>query len=108
LFAWLETELKSMDADLAAPKTNEYGRADKAAEWALLARMYLNAGVYTGTNHYTDAITYSSKVINAGYAPVSDYRWLMRADNNLNSSEFIFTINYDGQKTQGYGGNYVF
>jgi hypothetical protein len=31
----------------------------------------------------------------------------MRADNNLNSSatgEFIFTINYDGLKTQGYGG----
>jgi starch-binding outer membrane protein, SusD/RagB family len=31
----------------------------------------------------------------------------MRADNNLNTSntgEFIFTINYDGLHTQGYGG----
>jgi hypothetical protein len=28
----------------------------------------------------------------------------MLADNNLNTSEFIFTINYDGLHTQGYGG----
>jgi starch-binding outer membrane protein, SusD/RagB family len=28
----------------------------------------------------------------------------MRADNNLSNPEFIFTINYDGLLTQGYGG----
>jgi starch-binding outer membrane protein, SusD/RagB family len=28
----------------------------------------------------------------------------MLADNNLNTNEFIFSINYDGLKTQGYGG----
>src|SRR5262249_35938503 len=57
LFTWLETELKAIDADLADARTNEYGRADKGAEWALLARMYLNAQVYTGTGRYADAIT---------------------------------------------------
>lgn len=104
LFAYIESELKAIDPLLAAPKTNEYGRADQAAEWALLARMYLNAQVYTGTARYTDAITYASKVIGAGYSLISDYRWIMRADNNLNTSENIFTINYDGLKTQSYGG----
>ena len=77
------------------------------AVWALLARMYLNAEVYTGTARYPDAITYSKKVIDAGYSLVSNYNWLMLADNNLNTSstgEFIFTINYDGLHTQGYGG----
>jgi hypothetical protein len=64
----------------------------------------LNAGVYTGAPRYTDAITYSKKVIDGGYSLVSDYRWLMLADNHLNTSEFIFSINYDGLKTQGYGG----
>jgi len=104
LFAYIESELKAIDADLADPKTNEYGRVDKAAEWALLARMYLNAQVYTGTARYNDAIVYANKVIAAGYTLVNDYRWLMRADNNKNTNEFIFTINYDGLKTQGYGG----
>ncbi|WP_184550443.1 RagB/SusD family nutrient uptake outer membrane protein [Mucilaginibacter sp. FT3.2] len=104
LFAYIETELKAIDGSLAAPKTNEYGRADKAAEWALLARIYLNAEVYTGTARYTDAITYSKKVIDAGYTLINDYTKLMRADNNLNTNEFILTINYDGLYTQSYGG----
>src|SRR5213075_1484923 len=66
--------------------------------------LYLNAQVYTGTARYTDAITYSQKVIDAGYSLISNYAWLMRADNQQNTSEFIFTINYDGTRTQNYGG----
>ena len=45
LFKYIESELKAIEADLAEPKANEYGRADKAAAWALLARLYLNAEV---------------------------------------------------------------
>jgi starch-binding outer membrane protein, SusD/RagB family len=104
LFTYVESELKAIDADLAAPKTNEYGRIDKAGAWALLARIYLNAEVYTGTAKYTEAITYAKKVIAEPYSLMTDYRQLMLADNNLNNNEFILTINYDGAKTQGFGG----
>jgi hypothetical protein len=104
IFSYIESELKAIEPNMPAARTNEYGRADKGAVWALLARVYLNAEVYAGTPRYTDAITYSKKVIDAGYSLISDYRWLMLADNNLNTNEFIFTINYDGLKTQGYGG----
>ena len=104
IFNYIEQELKDIEPNLPAPRTNEYGRADKGAVWALLARLYLNAEVYTGTPRYTDAITYAKKVIDAGYSLVDNYAWLMRADNNLNTNEFIFTINYDGLKTTGYGG----
>jgi starch-binding outer membrane protein, SusD/RagB family len=104
IFNYVETELKAIEPNMPAPRTNEYGRADKGAVWALLARMYLNAQVYTGTGRFTDAIVYSKKVIDAGYALVSNYTWLMRADNHLNTSESIFTINYDGLHTQGFGG----
>lgn len=104
LFDYIEKELKEIEPELPAAKTNVYGRADQAAVWALLARMYLNAKVYTGTDRYADAVTYAEKVINAGYSLVPDYRWLMLADNQQNTSEFILTINYDGLKTQNYGG----
>lgn len=104
LFAWIESELKELETLLADPRTNEYGRADKAAAWALLARNYLNAEVYAGTQRNADALTYSQKVINAGYSLISDYRQLMLADNHLNRDEFILTINYDGLSTQSYGG----
>jgi len=112
VFNYIESELKAIEPNMPAPRTNEYGRADVAAVWALLARMYLNAQVYTqdpvtlqpGAPRFTDAITYAKKVIDAGYSLVPNYTWLMRADNHQNTNEFIFTINYDGLKTQGYGG----
>jgi hypothetical protein len=104
LFNYIESELKAIEPDLADPRTNEYGRADKAAEWALLARIYLNATVYTGKDHYADALTYAQKVISAGYSLKSDYKELFYADNNVNNPEIILPINYDALNTQNYGG----
>jgi hypothetical protein len=104
LFAYIESELLDLETKLQAPKGNLYGRADRAGAWALLARMYLNAQVYTGTAKWTEAITYSKKVIEAGYELESDYRQLMLADNNVGNTEVIWTLNYDGLSTRNYGG----
>jgi starch-binding outer membrane protein, SusD/RagB family len=104
LFNYVETELKDLENILTPARTNEYGRADRAAAMAILARIYLNAEVYTGTARYADAMTYAKKVIDAGYSLIPDYRHLMLADNHLNKSEFILTVNYDGVRTQNYGG----
>lgn len=104
LFNYIESELKDIDGDLVGPKQNEYGRADQAADWALLARLYLNAEVYTGTPRYTDAITYASKVINAGYSLMPDYKNLFTSDNDQNNPEIILPIAYDATHSQNYGG----
>lgn len=104
LFAYVEKELKEIEALLATPRSLPYGRADKAAAWALMSRLYLNAVVYTGTSRYTDCITYSKRVIDAGYSLVSNYALLFLADNQLNTTENIFTIQYDGLNTQNWGG----
>ena len=106
LFTSVESELKSLDSAgaLVPARQNEYARADQACVWALLARLYLNAEVYTGTARYTDAITYAGKVINAGYTLLPVYSNLFRADNNVNNTEQIFSIAYDGTNTQNYGG----
>ncbi|MDR0793494.1 MAG: RagB/SusD family nutrient uptake outer membrane protein [Chitinophagaceae bacterium] len=104
LFNYIESELLAVQTDLAAPKQNEYGRADEAADWALLARLYLNAEVYTGTQRYTDAVTYASKVINAGYSLMPAYKNLFMSDNNLNNLEQILSIAYDATNSQNYGG----
>jgi starch-binding outer membrane protein, SusD/RagB family len=104
LFNYIETELKAIESGLPNARTNEYGRVDKAACQALLARIYLNAEVYTGTAKWADAVTYSKRVIDAGYGLTTNYRWLLLADNHLNTTENIFTINYDGLRTQTFGG----
>lgn len=104
LFNYIETELKAIDADLAAPRAGEYGRADKAAAWTLLARLYLNAQVYVGTPRWNDAVAYSSRVIQAGaYSLEPTYTNLFLADNN-NSKEIILPVTFDGLRTQTYGG----
>ena len=102
LFDYIESELKDVETKLGDPRF-EYGRADKAAAWMLLAKLYLNAEVYTGTARYDDVITYVNKVINAGYQLDANYDDVFKADNNL-SPEIIFPITFDGQNTQQYGG----
>jgi len=108
LFTYIETELKAIDADLAPAKTIEYGRVDQAAAWALLARIYLNAEVYSGTARYTDALNYAQKVIDAGYSLQPGYAKLFMADNDKRKDEFIFAVNCDGLNTQSYGNTTFF
>lgn len=103
LYTWLETEIKAFEVDLAAPRANEYGRADQAAAWMLLAKLYLNAEVYVGKNAYADAATYAKKVIDAGYELESNYANLFLADNHK-SKEIIFPVTFDGIYTRTYGG----
>ncbi|QBO58653.1 RagB/SusD family nutrient uptake outer membrane protein [Chryseobacterium salivictor] len=104
LFKYVESELISAANDLKAPKANEYGRVDKAAAWTLLSRLYLNAKVYTGAERNADVIANTEKVISAGYTLHPKYENLFLADNNLNNPENIFSIVYDGLKTQTNGG----
>ncbi|PZU89302.1 MAG: RagB/SusD family nutrient uptake outer membrane protein [Chryseobacterium sp.] len=104
LFNYVETQLNEAEAGLKAPRTNEYGRLDKAAAWSLLARLYLNSKVYNGTERYSDVIANCEKVISAGYTLNSKYANLFLADNNVNNPENIFSVVYDGVRTQTNGG----
>ncbi|MFW5725228.1 MAG: RagB/SusD family nutrient uptake outer membrane protein, partial [Bacteroidota bacterium] len=109
LFAYIETELLDIEDDMIAPRQNEYGRADRAAVWTLLAKLYLNAEVYTGTARWSESLTYSEKVINeGGYTLEPEYEHLFMADNNPiqnpGFNEVIFAIRYNGIETQTFGG----
>jgi len=103
LFEYIESELLAIEGALVNARQNEYARADKAAAWTLLTKLYLNAEVYTGTARYTDAITYAKKVMDAGYTLEPEYSKLFLADNHT-SSELIFPIAFDGTRTQSWGG----
>lgn len=108
LFDYVEGELLSILDEMAAPRQNEYGRADRAAAWMLLAKLYLNAEEYTGTSRYADVITYTNNIIGAGYSVNTEipYFHSFLADNDENGaeSEVIFTIPFDGLRTQAFGG----
>ena len=104
IFDFIESELLEIEPILVSAKQNEYGRADKGAAWMLLAKLYLNAEVYTGTPRYADALTYTERVIGAGYTLVDNYNYLFMADNDRNGSEneIVFPIRFDGLNTIGF------
>ncbi len=119
LFAYIESELKAIEGQLADRTAVVYGHAPQGAAWALLARLYLNAEVYGAGNHYTDCVTYCKKVIAAGYTIAKDavtytatdgsdvvvpaYATLFNADNDKRTNELIFSFVVDGTNTVSWG-----
>lgn len=105
LFAFIESELLAILDGLSAPRTNEWGRADRGAAWMLLAKLYLNAEVYVGTDRYSDAMTYINNLLGAGYTLANNYDNIFNADNDSNegSNEIIFPVISDGTVTQNFG-----
>jgi len=100
LFTYIESELKAIKSELGDPKF-EYGRADKAACAMLLAKLYLNAEVYVGTEKYTEAISELKEVIAGPYSLAPKYLNNFLADNDQ-SPEIIFPFSSDGEKSQSY------
>lgn len=104
VFDFVESELKDIRGQLPGPKQNEYGRADQGAVDMLLAHLYLNAEVYTGTPRYADAQAAAQSVIESGaYSLDPDFRRIFSADNNT-SPEMIFAVPQDGVHTRTWGG----
>lgn len=104
LFNYIVSELKSIESILGEPKSS-YPQADKASAWMLLARVYLNAQVYTGTAKWDSCKIYTDKVISSGkYSLAANYRQNFSADNGKTNPEMIFALEQDGVNTQGYVG----
>jgi len=114
IFAFVEAELLEIQDLLKSGGSNEYGRVDQVAAWALLSRLYLNAEVWIGEPKYTECVTFSNNVIYSSYSiNMNDangngtaYDELFLADNDSNGAqnEFIFALNFDGLQSQTWGG----
>lgn len=101
LFNYVESELLAIEPIM--PLTSEYGRANKFVVDMLLAKLYMNAQVYTGTPRYDDAVVYVNKIINeGGYTLTPNFVQLFSADND-SSSEIIFPLIADAVTSQSFG-----
>ena len=105
LFDFVEAELLEIRDELAPVSRGEYyGRASQAAVDMLLAKMYLNAQVYTGVAHYTEARVAAEAVIaQTQHSLDNAYLDVFSADNHT-SPEIIFSVPFDGLRTRTWGG----
>ena len=118
LYAWLEAELLDLinGNTLAAPKGNGYSRADKGVAKFLLAKLYLNAEVFSGTPQWQKCADVLKDLMDDGYSlhttpngeKFSAYQDLFLADNDKCTDEIIFAVQQDGVNTTSYGAtNYL-
>ena len=82
-------------------------RADKGSVLGLLARVYLNAEVYTGKAAWKECKAVCEDIFNLDYALCDNYEHLFRGDNGENEkayNEFLFYAPYDWNYAQSWGG----
>ena len=121
LYDWLDNELTTIEPLMAEVgdynNSENFGRADRGAAYALHARLALNSEVYTDgkVKDYQKAIDYCDKIINSGKYDLcrtekngySGYQQLFMGDNDCNPEamkEIIFPIRQDGLKARAYAG----
>ena len=75
--------------------------ATKNMAYSLLAKLYLNAEIYSGTAQWAKASQYCDSVIAGPYSLVSDVKSPF-ATNNEDNPEIIFSIPYDEDNFQGF------
>ncbi|MDR0507335.1 MAG: RagB/SusD family nutrient uptake outer membrane protein [Dysgonamonadaceae bacterium] len=103
IFDFVISELNEIAPALPSVKETEYARANRGAAYTLLAKVYLNAEVYTGTAHYTECIAACKNVFSEGYSLESKYAGLFNADNNLRTNEIILSFAVDAEHTSSWG-----
>ena len=103
VFSFIESELNEIIPLLPTQKDGStYGRMTKWAALAIRCKLYLNAGVFTGTPQWQKAADDANNIItNGGYSlePVYSDNFLI---NNSGSKENIFVYPYDKVFAQGF------
>ena len=115
IFAFVEKELKENVDKLPNLSKSMIGRITKAAGYSMLAELYLNAQVWSGTARWDDCIAACDKIIKGetgglNGAPALDSDLLATYSNtNDNSKEILFQLVYDYQLTPtraGWSGDF--
>lgn len=100
VFKFVESELLEVIDRLNAGAV--YGRFTRPVAYGLLARLYLNAEVYTGKARWQDCLNACNQV--SGYTLEADY-YASFATDNEKSKEIMFAAIYD--HTMGTLGNFL-
>ncbi|WP_162055268.1 RagB/SusD family nutrient uptake outer membrane protein [Pontibacter pamirensis] len=98
VFSFVESQILEAIPDLRDEKgAAMYGRFSQAAAYTLLAKLYLNAEVYTGTPRWEDALEATNAVINAeaDYSLNPNFLENFSVSNQNIYQENIFTIPFD-------------
>ena len=96
VFDYVEKELKASLPDLKAEVSpSTYGYATKWLALSILAKLYLNAPVYTGAARWTDCISVCDSILQSNLFGLEGKFFDNFQIENQHSQETIFAIPYD-------------
>lgn len=106
VYNFIESELSAVIPLLPTAKdASTYGRMTKWAALTIRCKLYLNAGVFTGTPQWQKAADDAQNIIdNGGYSLEGSYKANFII-NNAGSKENIFVYPYDKVFAQGFNWN---
>lgn len=107
LFETVTADLADAIPALVPAAQQVYGRVSREAAQTLLAKLYLNAEVYTGTPMYQEAANELIQVKNSiAWNPSLEYKYLFCATNDkyVGNGEIIWGVPQDANTMQTYGG----
>jgi hypothetical protein len=103
IYDYIVSELNEIQSQLPPSGGSSYGRATPHAASMLLAHVYLNSEVYTGTPRYAEALGAAQAAIAGPFSLDPNYQRMFMADNHT-SPEIIFPVIQDGVNTRTWGG----
>jgi hypothetical protein len=103
VFAFIEKELKeSMPLLSKEAGMPMYGRINYYTASMILAKLYLNAEVFTGTPKYADALNYCDSIILSNQYELEGDFFNNFVGNAINSGEHIMGVPFDQVNAQGF------
>ena len=106
LFDGTVADLKAHIDNLIPAAQQVYGRVSREAGYMLLAKLYLNAEVYTGTPMWQECADALKNVVNTGLQLAPEYKYLFCASNDkyVGNGEIIWGVPQRIGFTETYGG----
>ena len=106
LYANVVEDLKDAVNGLTPAASQIYGRVSREAGYMLLAKLYLNAGVYTGTPAWNECAAACQEILKTINTLAPEYKYLFCASNDkyVGNGEILWGIPQDENTTQTYGG----
>jgi hypothetical protein len=100
VFAFIEKSIK--DNISLLPAKSSKTTINQISAQAILAKLYLNAQIYTGTPKWAEAEAAADLVINSGEYSLTSNFFANFSERNGGSSENILTLPYDQNNAQGF------
>lgn len=106
MFPLIVADLVDAIPDITPAAQQHYGRVSREGAYMLLAKLYLNAEVYTGTAMWSECAQACQQILQTINTLAPEYKYLFCGSNDryVGNGEILWAIPQDNSNCQTYGG----